>query len=302
MKRTWCLRGGVAGLLLFLALASCKKSSGPSINPITPLQSLLNTDTSMAWFHRLLLVANQTALLADDSVTLLIPSNDAFRAAGYVIDSIGSAVATRLVRYHFINGRVLPESNTYISYSTLLGYNIYGMRDSTARVLFNGTAVTGDTLQVGKALVYRLDAPLSAAADSLTQLLAQDTSLSFFAEALLRTGLDTTLEAGNYTLLAPDNSAFMTAGYDSLGAIDSADINTLTQLAKNQVLAGNWFTNTLAGLSTVTTLQGNTITISLAGTVLQFTGSGNPVPANLLNGNRPSGNNIVLHRIDQVLR
>lgn len=252
----------------------------------------------MVYFHRLLLVANETGLLADDSVTLLIPTNDAFRAAGYLIDSIGSTQADQLVRYHVIKTPAIPGSATYTAYSTFLGYSVYGMRDNSSVIWFNGNPVSGESRQVGKALVYRLSVPLSPAADSL----AQDTSLSFFVEALKRTGLDTTLATGNYTLLAPLNSAWVTAGYDSLGAIDSADLTTLTQLAKNQVVAGSWFTNTLAGVPSVTSLQGNTITITQAGGSLQFSGSGNPVPAKLLSGNRQSGSNLILHRIDQVLR
>lgn len=301
MKKSIRLGLGIPALFL-LVIASCHKSSSPAGNALTPLQSLVNTDTSMVYFHRLLLAANETGLLADDSVTLLIPTNDAFRAAGYLIDSIGSTVADRLVRYHFIKSLAIPDSATYTAYATALGYSVYGMRDNTPATLFNGIVVSGESRQVGKALVYRLSLPLSPPADSLPQLLVQDTSLSFFAEALLRTGLDTTLALDNYTLLAPTNKAWITAGYDSLGAIDSADLTVLTQLARNQVVAGSWFTNTLAGVSTVTTLQGNTITISQTGGTLQFSGSGNPVPANLLSGNRQSGSNLILHRIDQVLR
>jgi len=256
----------------------------------------------MAYFHRLVLVANESGLLADDSVTLLIPTNDALRAAGYLIDSMGSAVADRLVRYHVIKSRLVPGSADYTAYPTFLGYSVYSMRDNTSAPWFNGIPATGEGRQVGKALVYRLSAPLSPPADSLPQLLAQDTTLSFFAEALQRTGLDTTLAMGNYTLLAPTNSAWIAAGYDSLGAIDSADLTSLTQVAKNQVIAGSWFTNTLAGVTTVMTLQGNTITVGLAGGTLQFSGGGNPAAAVLLSGNRQSGSNLILHRTSQVLR
>lgn len=293
------------GIFLFSYLNACKKSSPPAVIPVTPLQTLVNTDTTLSFYHRLILQANEAGLLADDSVTLLIPTNAAFRAAGYTadnIDSLGASVADRLLLYHCITaGGIVPDSSGYKAYPTLAGFSVYGRKDSTARWLFNTVPTTGSGSPVGKALVYRMTNLLNAPADSLEPLLGGDSTLSFCAELFLRTGMDSILTlGGNYTVLAPTNNAFIAAGFDSVQAIDSADLTTMTALAKNHVLTDFYFTDILRGLSTVTTLQGNSLTVHVSNGVLQFTGS-DPTPANLTDGNRTAGNTIVVHRIDKVL-
>jgi uncharacterized surface protein with fasciclin (FAS1) repeats len=292
-------------LLFFLGFISCKKTAAPEKVPITPLQTLINTDTTLTLYHRMLLQANDAALLADDSVTLLLLSNDVLRSAGYseiIIDSLSAFFLDNLLRYQYINSRVEPDSGAYTAYPTLLGVNLFVMRDSARHTLFNATPSTGNPDTVGRALVYRLSALLPPAVDSLPVLIQGDSTLSFLAEVFLRTNVyDSLLQTGSFTLLAPVNSAFQQAGYDSLGAIDSANVNSLIQLLEYQIVPGPYFTNTLTGLTSLPTLQGGSVMISAAGGLLRFSGNSNPVPANLITGNQVAGNSIVVYRIDQVL-
>jgi len=292
-------------IVLLAGIGSCRKTAPPAINPITPLQSLINTDTSFSLFHRMLLIANESGLLADNSITLLIPTNAAFRAAGYSegqIDSLPPSVADRLVSYHFIPQIAQPDSNGYAPYPTHLGYSLYGEKDAGAQIWFNGAAVTGDTIMAGKALIYRLNSILLSPRDSLSLTLGQDSTLSFTAELFRRTGLDTTLTtSGYFTVLAPNNTAWINAGYDSVGAIDSADLNTMISLAKFHVLPDQYFSNQLTGVNNVITLQGGSLAVSVQGGVLQFKGNGNAMPAGVLTANQPAGNTFVIYKIDEVL-
>ncbi|MDP4214694.1 MAG: fasciclin domain-containing protein [Bacteroidota bacterium] len=304
-RLTLFVLGGMATLLLASGLASCKKVV-PTPTPITPLQKLINSDTSLSLYHRLLLQANETGLLADKSVTLLIPGNAALRALGYsqtYIDSISATLADHLVRYHFIPSRVsipVADSGAYTPYMTLAGTPVYGMSDGM-QIWFNGTKASPDTSSVGLAIVYRLDAPLAPGYDSLLHFTGDDSSLTFLTEAIRRTGLDSLIRSGAHTLLAPVNSAFRNAGYDSLPAIDSADSTSLSNLIKFHVVKGTFFTNSLASQSSLPTLQGSPVSVSLKNGLLQFSGSGNPVPADLLNGNQTVGASLVVHRIDRLL-
>jgi uncharacterized surface protein with fasciclin (FAS1) repeats len=297
----------LSGAGLIAGLASCKKSPPPAPIQLSPLQKLVNTDTSLSLYHRLILQANETALLNDDTVTLLIPVNAAFRAAGYSADSIDNISATQannIVQYDFIPGRViipLADSGAYIPYNTLLGFPIYGMSDG-AHVWFNGVQAVQDTAATGKAIVYLLGALAGTPpADSLAALLGGDSTLTFLAEAMLVSGLDSTLPAGSYTLLAPINSAWEAAGYDSLGAIDSANPAVLTQLLEYQFVQGIYFTNTLSMQSSLPTLEGSPVTVTFQNGLFQFSGPGNPVPANLLSGNQFAGAGLLVYKIDQVL-
>lgn len=295
---------GCLAFLLSFNLASCKKAASSVGNPTTPLQTLINTDTTLSLYHRMVLRANDAGLIGNDSATVLIPTNAAFRSAGYsevAIDSLSAAFADNLVRYTYITSRVVPGAGSYTGYPTLLGYTIYGMTDSSHIHWFNGTTVSGDPTVAGNVLVYRLTAPLLSPADSLDVLLGSDSTLSFMAEVMVRTNLDSVLFSGNFTLLAPVNSAFISAGYDSVGAIDAADSSTLAQLVKYHTLTADFFTNTLLGLTTVPTLQGGSLTVSVQNGTLRFSGAGNAVPANFLSGNRLAGSTLIVHRIDQVL-
>jgi hypothetical protein len=291
--------------LLLTGLIACHKTTPPAAKPITPLQTLVNSDTTLSLFHRMLLQANETGLLADKSVTLLIPTNAALRQAGYseiIIDSLGAATVDRILRFQYITAAIQPDSGGYTAYPTLLGFNIYGMRDSAHHILFNGIATTGDRTPVGKAFVYRMNGTIQAARDSLVDLFGQDSSLSFLSEVFLRTNLyDSVLLSGNYTLLAPVNNAFRQAGYDSLGAIDSADINSLIQLAENQVLKGIYFTNIFPVQGVLPTLGGGSVTVTASGGSWQFSGAGNTTAANWLDGNRQSGPSLAVHRVDQLI-
>ncbi len=304
MKMSFFYRRGPLVLLIFCCLASCGKTKPAATNPVTPFQNLINTDTSFSIFHRMVLQANDAGFIGNDSVTFLIPTNDAFRLAGYnedALDTFPSSVANRLISYSYIRSRAIPDGNTYAGYSTQLGYTLYGMTDAAHQRWFNGIPVTGDTVNAGNVLVYRLSAPLQPPADSLALLLSNDSSLTFLAEVFRRTNLDSLVSSGSFTLLAPVNSAFIAAGYDSVGAIDAADSGALAQLVKYHTLTGEYFTNILMGVSTAPTLQGSSVTVNGQNGGLQFSGPNNPAPANWLSGNQLAGSTLIVHRIDRVL-
>jgi uncharacterized surface protein with fasciclin (FAS1) repeats len=181
---------------------------------------------------------------------------------------------------------------------------LYIERDTASGLLLlNGGSTAGSMpLAVGKASVYFLNTLLPLAVDSLPALLQSDSTLSFFATALAITNLyDSTLLTGSYTILAPINSAFMAAGYDSIGAIDSANVNTLIALVQGQIIKGSYLTNSFPVPGPVFDVLGNAVTVGRSGGTLQFSASGNTVPVNWLSGNLVSGSNIVVHRTDGIL-
>ena len=95
------------------------------------------------------------------------------------------------------------------------------------------------------------------------------------------------------------NDAFRKAGYDSVGAIDSADINTLIQLVSNQVVKGTYFSSSFP--ASVQRLQGSNVSVSYNGGLPQFTTISNPSPVNLLFANQVAGRNLILHWTDGIL-
>ena len=304
-KSVWTLIGGLLGLF-FIAVASCKKSPPPKPIAITPLQTLVNSDTSLTLFHEMLLDANDLVLLKDTAVSVFLPTNAVLRQAGYtsiIIDSTSAYLLDRILRYSYIPGSLAPDSGAYTAYPTYLSASVFIEKDTAGLFLLNGTTTASGTgTAVGQATVYYLNQLLSGAADSLPSLLSADSTLSFFAAAVLRSNLyDSALLSGSYTVLAPVNSAFQQAGYDSIGAIDSANINTLIQLVAGQILKGPYFTNTFPVPGPVIDLLGNPITVGQSGSTWQFSASGNPIPVNWLSGNQVAGTNIVVHKTDAIL-
>jgi uncharacterized surface protein with fasciclin (FAS1) repeats len=292
--------------LFFIGVFACTKTTTATINnPGTPLQNLVNSDTSLTLFHHLLLRGNDVALLADDSITILIPINAALRRAGYpenIVDSSSSAVADRMLRYQYLPSGLVANSGTLTANPTLLGPPIYAQKQQDGTILFNTYASTtsGNPRQVGKAKVYFLSSTLSSPVDSLPELLLNDTSLTFLAEAFRRTNFyDSALLTGSYTLLAPVNNAFRKAGYDSIGAIDSANINTLVQLVSNQVIKGTYFSSSFP--ASVQRLQGSAVSVSYNGGLPQFSTVGNPSPVSLLFVDQVAGRNLILHWTNGIL-
>lgn len=300
-RRIWNTLSGLLSLL-FIGVLACKKSPPEKIL-VTPLQTLVNTDTTLTLFHRMILRANEAVLLNDAPVTLFIPRNAVLIKAGYpgiIIDSMSSALADRIVRYQYLLSAVNAGSAGYTPNPTLLGIPLYIGKDSAGNLLLNGGATaTNKATSVGMASVYWLNSIVPPGADSLTALLQTDTAVHLFARVLSRTNLyDSLLQSGSFTVLAPINAAMRQAGYDSL-RIDTVRSDTLIRLAQNQVVKGAWFTATIP--SKVSTLTGGNITVSVVNGVLQFAGSGNPTPVNWLSGNQVAGPGLILHHINGIL-
>lgn len=299
------IANGLSALLslVFIGFLACKKTSPPKAQ-VTPLQTLVNSDTTLNLFHRMILQANDVGLLNDQAVAVFLPRNSVLIAAGYpemVIDSMSSTLADRIIRYQFLSSATVnTDSAGYTPNPTLLGIPLFIGKDGSGNLILNGSATAANKpSSVGKASVYYLNSLIPAGADSLPVLLQTDTSLRLFAQLFVRTNLyDSLLQSGGFSVLAPVNSAILQAGFDSL-RIDTVSIDSLLPLAENQVVKGAWFTTTFP--STVKTLTGGNITVSIAGSTIQFSGSGNASPVNWLSGDQVAGAGMILHRVDGVL-
>jgi hypothetical protein len=293
---------GILGVLL-LAVFACKKAKPAKPLVLQPLQTLLNTDTTLTLYHRMILLANDEILLNDSPVVFFFLRNNVLLNAGYsevIIDSMSSTLADRIVRYNYLPSGLTTDSSGYTANPTLLGVPLYIQKANGNFFLNGGITVPNKGTTVGQATVYYPDSLTPPAADSISEIIQGDTSLTLWGEVLNRTNLyDSVLINGNYTMFGPTNTAFYNAGYDSVSAIDSAGYDTILQIALNQIFAGSYFTNTFP--STLTTLSGGGVTVSIVNGLLQFNTTGNPVPVNWLSGNQIAGPTLILHHTDGIL-
>lgn len=129
----------------FVVLAACHKdNSSPSPTPTTstPLQTYISGDTSLSIFNAAITRAGDKSLYSgSDSVTVLAPTNDAFRASGITtasINNMSSSAVDSLLRYHFINQSANLKTGNYNTYTSNLGSNVYGYGESADSNYFNG--------------------------------------------------------------------------------------------------------------------------------------------------------------------
>lgn len=301
-----CFTNTIAALLGLFLLAgqACKKAAPAEKLVLQPLQTLLNTDTSLTLYHRMILRANDAALLNDSPVTFLFLRNSVLLQAGYgeiAIDSMSASLADRIVRYNYLPSGISTDSAAYTPNPTLLAVPLYVMQNGSSQYILNGSVLLpNQPTQIGHTMVYYPDSLVPPAADSLSEITQSDSTLTFMSDVLSRTNLyDSLLVTGNYTLLAPTNIAFQQAGWDSISAIDSAGIDTLLQLALNQVVKGSYFTNTFP--AAVTTSTGGGVTVNTVNGFLQFSTTGNTTPVHWTSGNQVAGPTLILHRTDGIL-
>jgi len=284
----------------FTILAACHKdNNNPMPPPVTktPLQTYISSDTSLSIYNAAVAKANDESLFAgSDSVTVLVPTNDAFRAQGITaatINNMSSSAVDSLLRYHFIGSSANLKSGTYTSYNSNLGPAVYGYGGTTDSNYFNGSQATRVPVSGSAATVYRLNTPLGVPYATDSSFLNSDTSLSYFNAALKRAGIDPSKNTGWTTILAPTNNAIRAAGYPTIESINNADSVTLRNLLLYHELPGQYFTNSYNGLTTVpTSVSGANINIGTSPGGATFIGTENSTATGFAGPNVIAGNTV----------
>lgn len=290
-----------ATLCALLLFSSCKKSSSAS----GVLQTIKN-DPSLSIFSAIESRSGDDALLVD-GYAYVIPTDSAFINAGMTtaaVTALNTTTCDSIVRYYIIpNGFSFSNTaNTELEFGTALS-NATLYADSTSSALyFNGVMATS-LLPVtsGNSLIYKTSGMLNIPVYSVTQITASDPDLTLFNEAMIRTNLTANFNGNPFTLFAPTNEAFMSAGYPDVASIDSADINTLTQIMLYQVVSNRYFDNDIMQLSSLNTLESGSIAVSQNNGSVQLTGTSDPSEPASIVATAIIANNVVIYKINQLL-
>ena len=284
----------------------------PSILPI------VGTIVAPAYFNKDFSILIDAVLAADTDIlsallgngtgnglTLFAPTNAAFAAAG--ITDVNSQDAVLL--YHVVDGTVmaadLPDSGIAAAEVLTLGGSIY-VTNAGSGVFINGkTEVTATNIMGSNGVVHVIDRTLIPPTQDIVEIVSEfaggnPAEFSLLAAALTKAGLIDTLKGdGPFTVFAPTDAAFLTAGVDQ-AFIDAADAADLVPILTHHVVEPSVyvFSSDVAD-GAVPMLNGSNVTISGL-TILD--GAGNTPPANLV----PSlldvhATNGVIHVIDKVL-
>jgi uncharacterized surface protein with fasciclin (FAS1) repeats len=287
-----------------LSLNSCKKDKA---TVAVSTSSTISSDPTLTIFSAIVSRSGDNALV-NSSGAIVAPVDSAFISAGItagMVANLSVADCDSIVRYYTIPAGLTLNGTTSseVAVGSLLGPALYA-DSSTSALYFNGTAALSPVpVVVGTTSIYKLTQFVNLPASSVSQIASSDNNLSLFNEAYNRTNLAASLAPGSfYTVLMPNNTAFINAGYPNIASIDSADINVLTQLLLYQTIPSDYFDNDLLHQSSVTTLQGGTIQLNNASGSVQLIGNSDPgSPANLVSNSLLAGSNVLAYKTNSLL-
>ncbi|WP_313264053.1 fasciclin domain-containing protein [Sphingobacterium sp.] len=318
-------------ILVMLSLVNCSKDT---VNPTeaiekNTLNDVVRDNFGLTYLATALYKSGlNKVLMQAGSYTLLAPSDDAYKAAGYqnpaAVYAEPVSKLTEQGNYHILKAPLLFTGKALKmnqEEETLLGTKVYWSRvkrgQDTLTTINGGRLLQADT-KAANGVMQVLDRLLVANVHSnLKQALAANVDLSLFYQALKAAGLLESLAGtANYTVFALNNTAIKQMGYPDLEAIEKADPAALKKLlsyhvAKERKFAQDYFLLTPQGTTsyTETMLNEKTLTINLLGqynvpnsfTGITVKGTGNswaltPVRTDVLAGNG------VIHVMGQVLQ
>lgn len=300
--------------LVVISVVSCKKLSSFDYNnsPVS-IYEILKQDPNFSNFRFIIEKGNLTENLnGNDQLTVFVPTNAAFTAAGYPLSTLqqmNSSDLALLAKNHLLKGKLdittlnglqTTLSNQQVNVQTIGKFEYVDGGDITNQ---NVAAANGFVNIINKLLVTRntVNDVISSYTNATT-----NSQFTFLAAAILRASTGSTnftaLLTGPdaYTLFAPNNGAFIDGGYATLAAIQAAVPDVLGNILKYHLVVGTKLTTAFDSLP-VKAFNGTNIYFdkdkSVRTTLWYANGIsfGNNMPVNLL------AKNGVVHSISRLL-
>jgi transforming growth factor-beta-induced protein len=260
--------------------------------------------------------------------TVLAPTDAALSAVGVTpstIASINADTLRRILRNHIIGGRTLSSSllpGPNASYSNLNRELVYTstfvppVATQFLGTFFNGKKVVKADVIANNGVIHIIDGALLPSAATLGLAASANPNLSYFAAAFNTSGIILNISVP-YTVFAPNNAAFIAAGFPTIASITSTSSATLLPIIRNHlVIASTASAPTYGGRIFSSLFRPATSVISLNGALtLDVSASGVPsvksvgiaTPAaivfadGLYRSSLAGGASNVIHVIDKVL-
>lgn len=306
------------GMLVMLgaavSLASCNKDDDDNTTPAgNTVNDYLNNTANYSILRGAIERAGWQDSLRNGNFTLFAPTDSAFQRAGITsatgFGGFGVDSIRRILRYHIVPQRLVAAdiqtaNNTEVT--SLGGNRLYVTKTAAGNVFVNGFRVVQADGNADNGVVHGINGVLAPPRGNLAQVAALDTNFTFLRAALLRadstgTGTLSTALTGNtaYTIFAPTNAAFRSAGYNSVAAINAANRATLGRILSYHVVQGRYFNNDFTN-GTLTTVGGNTFNVGVNGSTVNLIGAGNAGSAATV-GTYSLANNGLVYAINRVL-
>lgn len=306
------------GMLVLLgaavSLSSCNKDDDDTTNPTgNTINDYLTNTANYSILRGAVDRAGWQDSLRNGNFTLFAPTDSAFQRAGITTSSGFGGYSTdsirRILRYHIVPQRlavadIQTANNTEVT--SLGGSRLYITKTTAGAVYVNGLRVVQAGGNADNGVVHGINGVLAPPRGNLSRVAALDSNYSFLLAALRRadssgsSALSAALSGSSpYTVFAPTNAAFRSAGYNSIAAINVADRTTLGRILGYHVVQGRYFINDFT-TGTLTTVGGGTFNVGVNGSTIGVTGAGNGGTAATL-GTGAVANNGLVYSINRVL-
>jgi uncharacterized surface protein with fasciclin (FAS1) repeats len=299
--------------LILVTFSACDKRMDEQVQPVKlSIAGKLATSADFSLIQAAVVQSGlQNLLDSPGSYTFFAPSNGAMLASGMTLEQIKSTPASQLrkmITYHLLPLRLFLndfKTNVYYNEITIGGDTAFVIKNDQG-LFVNGIKIEQTDLLQKNGIIHSTSLLLKPANGDLMEVVSEDTSLSMFHAALLRTangGTDLTnaLVCGcKFTLFAPTNSAFKFAGYPDAISIENADYKKIVALlsyhiSKERVFASDW-TNQMA----IHMINGRNIQIIENGNQMMIKGSANLSPIKVLKFNTMAHHGVI-HTIERIL-
>jgi len=251
--------------------------------------------------------AGLATALSQGTLTVFAPDNAAFAASGIneaAINSLPVADLTNILLYHVVGAAVpssaVPASDTV---NTLLTTNLYAS-NNTNGVFLNGIKVKAADVKAANGVIHVVSGVLLPPTKNIAEIVTGDADLELLLAAVVRAGLAGAVSTdGKYTVFAPTDAAFASAGFPDVASINAAPVAAVASIVKAHIFGTNVFASDLINGQKVATLEpGKSLLVGTNPPSVKIEGSSNPVSNIVLSGLNITATNGVIHKIDRVLQ
>lgn len=299
---------GIAATVLLLA---CKEDKKETVVEKTITDIVVSSPNFSLLKSALTQAGLVDVLKGKGPFTVFAPDNDAFAAAGLEteakIKAVPVATLKKILLYHVVGQKVPASaiamaSNTPVP--TAAELNVFVTKNASG-VFVNGVMVKKADVMASNGVIHVINNVLMPPTGNIVQVAQANPNFSLLVAAVLRASEGSTnvaqvlSGAGPLTVFAPNNQAFIAAGFPDAAAIKAADPAVLTSILTYHVIGTRVFSSDLAEGAKPATVNGGMVTITLNGGA-KVKGNKNSSPAVISPANIVTTNGVI-HVINQVL-
>lgn len=279
--------------------------------------------TSFTYLDAALAFTGLDKVLADPNLlyTIFAPSDRAFQNAGFAtVDqllALGTDALSNILLYHVVSGKIYSSDiaiATNTAVASLQGASLFITKKEKAlpnrKVLVNGSGVYIADVDLGNGVMHDINRVLIPPSGTVVDAAIANPDLSYLVAAVLRASQGSTNVLGvlsgdgPFTLFAPNNQAFINAGFATINDINAADPDALAAILTYHVVGARVFGCDVKKGDMPVMLNGSATEITIdensGGRGLQIKGNGNATASDIYKKNQVATNGVV-HLIDEVL-